>query len=137
MAFQQTFSIGTSGRGTRLISREVEKVVAESGIETGLCHIFVHHTSASLILCENADPDVRVDLETILRRLAPDADPAYRHILEGPDDMSAHIRSILTNMDLTIPVTGGRPGLGTWQGIFLYEHRSHGHNRRITVTVTG
>ena len=137
MAYQDSLSINTSGRGTRNITREVADVVSASSVETGLCHIFVQHTSASLILCENADPDVRVDLETILRRLAPDGDPEYRHILEGPDDMSAHIRSILTNMDLTVPVGKGNLLLGAWQGIFLYEHRTHPHNRTVTITVTG
>ena len=136
MAYQQTLSITTDGRGTQQITHAVASVVSDSGIDTGLCHIFVHHTSASLILCENADPDVRIDLESILSRLAPDADPEYLHTLEGPDDMSAHIRSILTNMDLTVPVTNAKLGLGTWQGIFLYEHRAHSHNRRITVTIT-
>lgn len=134
---QQSFQTATRGRGTYEITHEVARVVANAGIRTGLCHIFVHHTSASLILCENADPTVRTDLESILRRLAPDADPVYQHTLEGPDDMSAHVRSILTNMDLTIPVTGGRAALGTWQGIYLYEHRAHGHQRRVTVTVQG
>lgn len=137
MAYQESISIKTRGRGTRNISREVSGVVERSGIETGLCHVFVQHTSASLILCENADPDVRVDLETIMSRLAPDGDPAFRHVLEGPDDMSAHIRSILTNMDLTIPVGNGRLLLGIWQGIFLYEHRTHSHSRTVIITVTG
>lgn len=137
MAYQETLSFRTSGRGTRNITRDVAAVVEQSAVDTGLCHIFVQHTSASLILCENADPDVRVDLETILGRLAPDGDPDYRHILEGPDDMSAHIRSILTNMDLTVPVGKGRLSLGVWQGIFLYEHRTHAHNRNVIITVTG
>jgi secondary thiamine-phosphate synthase enzyme len=97
----------------------------------------VHHTSASLILCENADPTVRRDLEAFLSRQVADGDPLYDHTQEGPDDMPAHIRSILTNMDLTIPVTAGRCALGTWQGIYLYEHRTHAHHRQVTVTVSG
>lgn len=137
MAFQQMLSIPTRGRGTQNITREVAAVVESASVENGLCHIFVQHTSASLILCENADPDVRIDLETILRRLAPDGDPDFRHVLEGPDDMSAHVRSILTNMDLTVPVGNGQLMLGVWQGIFLYEHRTHTHNRNVIVTVTG
>jgi secondary thiamine-phosphate synthase enzyme len=103
----------------------------------GLCHVFVHHTSASLILCENADPTVRRDLEAFLARLVPDGDPLFEHTDEGMDDMPAHIRAILTKMDLSIPVTGGRCALGTWQGIYLYEHRTHAHRRRVTVTVQG
>ena len=134
---QAQLTISTSGRNTYNITREIESLIAESGINTGLCHIFIHHTSASLIITENADPDVRVDLETILSRLAPDADPEYRHTLEGPDDMSAHVRNILTQTEMTIPVTHGRSALGTWQGIFLWEHRTESFSRSITVTVTG
>ena len=135
MTYQDSFSLKTGGRGTINISSEVARIVADSGIETGICQVFIHHTSASLILCENADATVRSDLETLIQRLAPDGDPAYRHTLEGDDDMAAHMRSILTNMDLTFPISGGRPALGTWQGIYLWEHRYHGHQRKITVTV--
>ncbi|BAN68199.1 secondary thiamine-phosphate synthase enzyme YjbQ [endosymbiont of unidentified scaly snail isolate Monju] len=135
--FQEMLEFDTRGRGTLDITREVQGVVARSGVHTGLCHVFVQHTSASLILCENADPDVRHDLETWFQRSVPDGDPRYRHSLEGPDDMPAHIRSILTNMDLTLPVREGRCALGTWQGVFLYEHRHHGHRRRVLVTVSG
>ena len=135
--FQDMLEFDTRGRGTLDITREVQGVVARSGVHTGLCHVFVQHTSASLILCENADPDVRHDLETWFQRSVPDGDPRYRHSLEGPDDMPAHIRSILTNMDLTLPVREGGCALGTWQGVFLYEHRHHGHRRRVLVTVSG
>ena len=135
MTYQDSFSLKTGGRGTINISSEVARIVADSGIETGICQVFIHHTSASLILCENADATVRSDLETLIQRLAPDGDPAYRHTLEGDNDMAAHMRSILTNMDLTFPISGGRPALGTWQGIYLWEHRYHGHQRKITVTV--
>jgi len=137
MIKQQAFEIATDGRGTYEITRRVGDVVGDSGITTGLCHVFVHHTSASLVLCENADPTVRRDLEAFLARLVPDGDPLFRHSAEGDDDMPAHLRAILTNMDLTLPVSGGRCALGTWQGVYLYEHRSRGHRRRVTVTVQG
>ncbi|MCW8943228.1 MAG: secondary thiamine-phosphate synthase enzyme YjbQ [Sedimenticola sp.] len=137
MVHQSQFTIQSNGRGTFNITREVEQIVQQSGIQTGLCHVFTHHTSASLTLCENADPDVRHDLETFMIRLVPDGDPIYQHSMEGPDDMPAHIRSILTNMDLTLPVTNGRCARGTWQGIYLWEHRTSPHRRSITVTVQG
>ncbi len=137
MISQEDFQIATQGRGSTHITAEVERIVAASGIRTGLCHVFVAHTSASLMLCENADPSVRRDLAYFLACLVPDGDPAYEHSLEGPDDMAAHLRTILTHSDLTIPVRGGRCALGTWQGIFLLEHRTHPHHRRVTVTVQG
>ena len=108
-----------------------------SGITNGLCHVFVHHTSASLMFCENADPSVRRDLETFMSRIAPDGDPVYEHASEGPDDMPAHIRSVLTQTEITLPVENGRPNLGTWQGLYLWEHRHQPHRRKITVTVVG
>ena len=108
-----------------------------AGVQAGLCHVFCMHTSASLVVTENADPDVRRDLETIIGRLAPDGDPAYRHDLEGPDDMAAHVRAMLTSNSLSIPVSGGQLMLGTWQGIYLYEHRTAPHARSAIVTVTG
>ncbi len=137
MIHQQSFSLSTPGRGTLDITRRVAEVVAGSGVATGLCHVFVQHTSASLILCENADPQVRADLERFLAELVPDGSPLFGHTAEGPDDMPAHVRAILTKMDLVLPVSGGRLALGTWQGIYLYEHRSHPHRRRVTVTVSG
>ncbi|MCW8890467.1 MAG: secondary thiamine-phosphate synthase enzyme YjbQ [Sedimenticola sp.] len=137
MIHQAQFEIQCRGRGTYAITPQVEEIVAQSGIRTGLCHVFTHHTSASLILCENADPDVRHDLETFMIRLVPDGDPVYQHSMEGPDDMPAHIRAILTNMDLTLPVTNGRCARGTWQGIYLWEHRTAAHRRSVTVTVQG
>ncbi len=137
MMTQKDFQIATRGRGSTNITNEVERVVTASGIRVGLCHVFVEHTSASLMLCENADRSVRRDLEYFLARLVPDGDPAYEHSAEGPDDMAAHLRTLLTHSDLTIPVRGGRCALGTWQGIFLLEHRTHPHHRRITVTVQG
>jgi len=134
---QQTLSFRTRGRGTLEVTSEVTRVVAESGIRKGVCTVFLQHTSASLILCENADPDVRADLETILARLAPDGDPAYRHDTEGPDDMAAHARSVLTSASFTIPVADGRLALGTWQGLYLWEHRREPHSRSLVVTVIG
>jgi secondary thiamine-phosphate synthase enzyme len=134
---QEAFTVVTQGRGTYEVSDRVREVVRGSGIATGTCHVFQHHTSASLVVTENADPDVRRDLETVLARLAPDGDPAYAHDLEGADDMAAHIRSILTHNDLTVPVSQGRPVLGTWQGIYLWEHRYAGFRRQVTVTVQG
>jgi secondary thiamine-phosphate synthase enzyme len=129
--------IETGGRGTYDLSTDVQRYVSESGIQTGMCHVFICHTSASLMLCENADPDVMRDLETFMSRITPDGDPAYTHTAEGPDDMSAHVRSILTQSDLNLPVDGGRCALGTWQGIYLWEHRHAPHSRRIVVTVQG
>ena len=137
MIHQQTLEFRTRGRGTTDITADVERVVAASGIAKGLCTVFLQHTSASLILCENADPNVRRDLETILARLAPDADPAYVHDTEGPDDMAAHARSVLTSNSITIPVSEGRLMLGTWQGVYLFEHRHAGHARSVVVTAMG
>ncbi len=137
MIRQETLQLSTRGRGTYNITMEVQAVVEQSGIATGLCHVFVQHTSASLILCENADPQVRQDLEAFMAHLVPDGDPLFGHTQEGADDMPAHVRSILTNMDLTVPVSQGRCALGIWQGIYLWEHRTHGHGRRASVTVQG
>ncbi len=137
MISQQRFEFATHGRGTYSITRRVEEAVRTSGIRTGTCHVFVQHTSASLILCENADPTVQEDLEAFLARLVPDGDRLFDHTAEGADDMPAHVRAILTKMDLTLPVSHGRLALGTWQGVFLYEHRVQRHQRRVTVTIQG
>ncbi len=137
MITQQTLTINTLGRGTHQLCREVNRIVETSGITTGLCNVFVEHTSASLMLCENADPDVRHDLETFMSNLVPDGNMAFRHTTEGPDDMPAHVRSVLTHSAVTIPVQNGASRLGTWQGLYLWEHRHHPHTRRITVTVYG
>ncbi len=134
---QTAFSIHTRGRGTYEISQQVQDIVRDAGIQTGLCQVFVHHTSASLMLCENADPTVRADLERWMARAVPDGDALFAHDDEGPDDMPAHIRTLLTNPNLSIPVSAGRCALGTWQGIYLWEHRTAGHHRHITVTVLG
>jgi len=137
MVHQQQLRFPTRGRGTMNISREVEDVIRDSGIQQGICQIFIHHTSASLILCENADPTVRTDLERFMKKVVPDGDTMFQHIDEGPDDMPAHVRTVLTQSSLSIPVDHGRDTLGTWQGIYLWEHRTHPHQRRITVTVMG
>ena len=135
--FQKTIETVTDGRGTYAFSGEIQAVVAQSGISVGVCQVFIHHTSASLILSENADPDVRRDLETFMSRLVPDGDSIYRHTQEGPDDMPAHVRAALTQSALSLPVRDARCDLGTWQGIYLWEHRHAGHRRRVTVTVIG
>lgn len=137
MTHQTILEFATSGRGTREITDEVARVVAQSGVQCGIAHVFVQHTSCSLTITENADRDVRRDLETVLARLAPDGDPAYRHDTEGPDDMAAHARSVLTDTALTVPIGGGRLLLGTWQGIYLWEHRTCPHQRRVVVTILG
>jgi secondary thiamine-phosphate synthase enzyme len=134
---QQTITLRTNGRATIEITAEVASAVRASGIDKGLCHLFVHHTSASLIVTENADRDVRRDLENYLARLVRDGDPAYLHDTEGPDDMAAHIRSVLTQTEITVPIQSGRLALGTWQGLFLWEHRTQAHSRRITLTLQG
>lgn len=134
---QETLEFRTDGRGTRDITREVAQVVRAADASTGLGHVFVRHTSASLIICENADPTVRRDLERFTAAWVADGDPRFEHDVEGPDDMPAHIRSIFTHTALTIPVSSGRLALGTWQGIFLWEHRARPHARQVVVTVLG
>lgn len=137
VCIQETLQVPTRGRGTIEISRSLQDIVRSSRIESGLCHVFVHHTSASLMLCENADPDVRVDLETFMSTLVPDGDPMFVHTAEGPDDMPAHVRSVLTQAGLTLPISDGKLGLGIWQGVYLWEHRTSAHHRRVTITVQG
>ncbi len=137
MIRQESIEVQTAGRGSIDITADVQAIVGRCEVGTGLCHVFLHHTSASLMLCENADPSVRRDLDAFMNRLAPDGDPLYEHTDEGPDDMPAHVRSVLTGNHLCIPVTAGRCGLGTWQGIYVWEHRHRPHSRRVTVTVQG
>lgn len=137
MPHQSTLEFTTQGRGLRDITESVAQCVTDADVQCGIAHIFVQHTSCSLTITENADPDVLRDLDTILKRAAPDGDPAYRHDTEGPDDMAAHARSVLTDTSLTVPIGGGRLLLGTWQGIYLWEHRASAHRRRIVVTVLG
>jgi len=137
MLHQAGLQVETRTRGFHRLDTEVQGIVVESGVQHGLVNVFVHHTSCSLFINENADPDVRVDLESWFSRLVQDGDPLFRHTAEGDDDMSAHIRSVLTATSMSIPVQNGRLGLGTWQGLYLWEHRTHPHSRRVTVTVMG
>ncbi len=134
---QQELAIDTRGRGTYDLSAEVQALVAASGVSTGICHLFIRHTSASLMMCENADPAVMRDLEAFMQRQVPDGDPLFSHTAEGPDDMPAHIRSVLTQSDLNLPVADGRCSLGTWQGVYLWEHRHAPHTRKVVVTING
>jgi secondary thiamine-phosphate synthase enzyme len=137
MVVQQTFGVTTRGRGFESLTDRVEAVVASARIATGLCNVFTQHTSASLLITENADSAVRRDLERFMQRVAPDGSADYEHDTEGPDDMPAHIRSVLTSATLTIPIASGQLQLGTWQGIYLWEHRHAGHRRDIIVTIMG
>ena len=137
MITQKELHISTQGRGTYDLTAQVQDAVAASGARTGICSVFVRHTSASLMLCENADPAVMQDLETFMQNLVPDGDPMFTHFDEGPDDMPAHVRSILTQSDLNLPVAGGRCALGTWQGVFLWEHRHAAHTRKVLLTING
>lgn len=134
---QEIHRVSASGRGLHEITRAVAETVQKSGVRTGLCHVFLQHTSASLTIQENADPSARRDLEDWFERNVPDGDPNYTHTAEGPDDMPSHIRAALTSTSETIPVVEGRLGLGTWQGLYLFEHRFHGSGRRVVVHVMG
>jgi secondary thiamine-phosphate synthase enzyme len=133
---QRTFEISTRGRGLTDVTREVAEIVAGAGITVGICSIFVQHTSASLLIQENADPSVLRDLERWMAKLAPEAE-VYEHDAEGPDDMPGHLRCAVTRTSETIPISGGRLALGTWQALYLWEHRSRPHTRRLVVTVLG
>lgn len=137
MISHRDIEIRTRGRGTYDLTAQVQSAVRDSGLRTGLCQVFCQHTSASLMLCENADPEVRADLERFMQRLVPDGDPLFRHVAEGPDDMPAHVRSLVTQSALSLPVRDGRCALGTWQGIYLWEHRHAGHRRHIVLTLFG
>ncbi|MBR9814685.1 YjbQ family protein [bacterium] len=129
--------IRTCGRGLHEVTDQIVEAVKGSGITDGLCTAWIRHTSASLIVCENADPDVLVDLETFLADLVPDGDPRFVHRAEGPDDMPAHVRSVLTATSLAIPIADKRLVLGTWQGVFVYEHRHKPHQRKISLSLIG
>ena len=131
----QAFTVRAPGQGLHEITDRVARVVQESGIDEGLCTVFIRHTSASLTIQENADPSAKSDLEAWLNRLVPENDRLYTHTFEGPDDMPSHIKAILTNVSLAIPVMGGRLTLGTWQGIYLWEHRRSPHSREIVVHI--
>ena len=137
MISQTEIRLDTRGRGTYDITADVQSAVRNAGVSVGLCNVFIRHTSASLMLCENADPAVMRDMETFMSRTVPDGDPMFTHTAEGPDDMPAHVRSVLTQSDLNLPVSGGRCDLGTWQGVYLWEHRTAPHRRKVTVTIHG
>lgn len=136
-AHAASFSLRTRGKGTYEITTEVAAIVRESGISTGTVTVFVRHTSASLVIMENADPSARTDLEAFFDHLVPEDTPYFVHTYEGPDDMPSHIRMALTRSSEVVPVVGGRMALGTWQGIFLFEHRRAPHERQIVVSVVG
>lgn len=129
--------VATRGRGFYEITDEVMALVCRSGLRTGLATLHLQHTSASLLIQENADPEVRRDLERFMARLAPDGDPLFRHTIEGDDDMPAHVRTALTAVNLSIPIAEGRLTLGTWQGIYVWEHRQASHRRRVTLHLLG
>ena len=135
MPSQETLTLQTRGRGAYELTSEIQNIAERSGLASGLCHVFIRHTSASLMICENADPDVLRDMETFMSRLVPDGDPMFSHVSEGPDDMPAHVRSVLTQTELCIPVRDGRCLLGTWQGVYLWEHRHAPHTRQVVVTM--
>lgn len=134
---QHSLTVHTGGQGLYEVTPEVAGWVAAQGIADGLLTLFCRHTSASLTIQENADPDVMRDLESFFKKLVPEDPRLYRHTIEGPDDMPAHIKSALTNVQLSIPVSGGRMALGTWQGIFLFEHRARAHDRSIALHLIG
>jgi secondary thiamine-phosphate synthase enzyme len=133
----ETFSLSTRGKGTYEISSEVEEIVDQSGVVNGVATVFVQHTSCSLVVMENADPSARTDLHAFFDHLVPEDTPYFVHTYEGPDDMPSHIRMVLTDVDKNVPVINGRLMLGTWQGLFLFEHRDAPHSRRIAVSVMG
>jgi len=135
--YQQSIEIQTGGQGLYEFSEEVRQVVSKSRIQLGLCTVFVRHTSASLIIQENADPSVQRDLAAFLGRLVPEGDPLYTHTEEGPDDMPAHVKCALTNTSEQVPIAGGKLLLGTWQGIYLWEHRHHRGRRKVVVHLSG
>jgi len=135
--FQDSFTVRTRRQGTAEITDEVAQIVARSGVKRGVAHVFCQHTSCSLVVMENADPTARTDLEAWLNRLVPENDPGFEHTLEGADDMPSHIKMALTRTSETVPVADGRLQLGTWQGLFLWEHRRAPHTRRLVVTVLG
>ena len=135
--YQQRLKIQTTGKSFSQITSKIQAVVTESGINTGLCTIFLRHTSASLLIQENADPDVLTDLSNFFAKLVPEDSRSYIHSAEGPDDMPAHIRTALTKTSEQIPVAKGRLLLGTWQGIYLWEHRRRSHYRELVIHITG
>jgi len=137
MIYRGELTVATRGRGTYDITGDVVRIVAASGATEGLATIWIAHTSASLIVCENADPSVRSDLEAFVARLVPDGDKLFRHDAEGDDDMPAHVRSVLTQTSIGVPIARGKLVLGTWQSLYLWEHRTSPHERRLTISVIG
>ncbi len=135
--FQSEMVLHSPNRGTYNITDKINRVVIESGIQSGICHLFIQHTSASLIITENADPTVRQDIEYWLQKTILDGDKNYQHNDEGDDDMSGHIRCLITDTSQTIPVTNGRLNLGIWQGLFLYEHRTSRFERKLIISIQG
>lgn len=129
--------VRTRGRGLHEITDRVQALVSDAGVREGLCTVFIRHTSASLLIQENADPSARRDLEAWLERLVPEDDPLYTHVVEGPDDMPSHVRAALTASSVSIPVQEGRLALGTWQGLYVWEHRRRGSARQLVVHVGG
>jgi len=134
---QQTIRLQTRGQGLVEFTRDVAAIVGAAKIETGLVHLFCRHTSCSLLIQENADPEVQGDLLAFFRRLVPDGDPLFVHASEGPDDMPAHVKAALTQTALSVPIAGGKMLLGMWQGLYLFEHRTAPHTRHIVVHVAG
>lgn len=132
---QEELTIETSGRGSYELTALINDLLAKVEAVTGICHLFIKHTSASLMICENQDPSVRVDLETFMSDLVPDGDSRFIHTYEGPDDMPAHVRSVLTQTNLSIPITSKKLALGTWQGVYLWEHRLEENKRTIVLTI--
>ena len=132
-----TLRVATDGRQFHDLTRELETLVEQAGFTTGLATLHLQHTSASLVIQENADPSARADLEMYFEKIAPENDPDYTHTLEGPDDMPAHLRAALTNTSETIPLVNGRLGLGTWQGLYLFEHRHRGSRRTLSISLLG
>ena len=135
--FQRVLSLGPRSRGLHEVTAEVAAVVGESPVDSGMCNVFLQHTSASLCINENADPTARGDLEVFLDRLVPEDEPYFRHTHEGPDDMPSHIKNVLTETSLAIPVVDGRMALGTWQGLYLWEHRRHRGRRALWIHILG
>lgn len=137
MVVTREVTITTRGRGFVELTAELNALLGDSGVRLGLCALWIRHTSASLLVCENADPEVLSDLERYMQHLVPAGDPLFRHVDEGDDDMPAHLRSVLTHTDLSLPIRNGRLALGTWQGVLLWEHRLRGQQRRVDVTLLG
>jgi secondary thiamine-phosphate synthase enzyme len=136
-AHTASFHVSTQGKGTYEITRSVREILAQSGVQTGIATVFIQHTSASLVIYENADPSARVDLDAFFERLVPENTPYFVHTEEGPDDMPSHLRMVLTRTSEVIPIARGTLQLGTWQGVFLFEHRRAPHTRSVVVSIVG